>query len=172
MLKLKISSASNENLSDICTIIEEVGNSISDRNVFYIDDRNFISQHINEKGFILIAINKEKIIGFLMVRIPGLEEDNLGLDINLPEDKRNLVAHIESVAVLPEYRGNGIHKSLLLEAEDILEKRGFQYFMATVYPENGASLSNFLWAGYEIASTKQKYSGLMRHILLKEIRIK
>lgn len=165
----KILRASSDNLSDIYTVMEKVGNNISDRSLFYMDDRNFISQHINEKGFILIAIDKEKVIGFLMVRIPGSEEDNLGQDINLPEDQWNLVAHIESVAVLPAYRGNGLHKSLLLEAEDILKKRGFQYFMATVYPENHASLTNFHKAGYEIVSTKLKYGGLMRHILLKKI---
>jgi ribosomal protein S18 acetylase RimI-like enzyme len=136
--------------------------------LFCADSKEFIARHIDEGGFILKAVYNHEIVGFLIVRIPKFEEDNLGFDIHLEHSELEKVAHIESVGILPDHRGKGLQKQLMMEAENLLRKKGFTYLMATVHPKNLPSLNNFIKSGYEIVKTVKKYGGMERHVLLKE----
>lgn len=166
MNEIIISIASMQDVPQIADIMKRVDESLKDKNIFVPDDEDFIRRHIDQNGFILIARDHDKIVGFLIARVPGDASYNLGNDIQLPREELKYVIHMESIAVLPEYRGYGIQKRLIEEAG--IKASDYSYLMATVYPENKYSLNNFLIAGYEIRMTKLKYGGLKRHILLKK----
>ena len=81
------------------------------------------------------------------------------------------VAHMESAAVLPEFRGNGIQKKLLIYGKDHLAEHfpAVKYITATVAPLNIPSLKSFKAAGFKEMLTKEKYNGHMRIILLNNM---
>ncbi len=169
MINYYIEQAYESDVDSISAIMRETEKKLPDQRYYVMDDDVFIKAHIREKGFILVAKSKNETIGFLIVRFPMNEHDNLGNDIGLSSMELSFVAHMESVAVLPEFRGNGIQRALLSAAEKMLKMRGYKYMMATVFPLNTVSVSNFEKMDYSIVDTKVKYNGLQRHIFLKKL---
>jgi len=159
--------ASESDIADVNRIMRLVSSEINDIDVYYADDLDFIKEHITSRGFTLVVIFDEKIVGFLIVRIPNDSEDNLGNDIDLDCSLSEII-HMESVAVLPEHRGHGLQKKLFTTAEITASVQKFRYAMATVSPINKVSLDNMLSLGYQVMTTKEKY-GSIRHIVAKPI---
>lgn len=152
-------------VSAVCGIMQTVYASLENKDLFVPDDRAFIEKHISEKGFILVAVNTDtdEISGFLIVRYPGMEKDNLGREI-LTDDMLLSVAHMESAAVLPAARGNGLEHRLLNHALSLLPDN-IRYCFATVHPKNTASLKSFEKAGFLVIKHCHKYGGLERFVL-------
>lgn len=136
---------------------------------FVSDDCEYVRRHLEEDGLIIVAEGRQgEIAGFMMVDFPGTSERNLGTYLDLEGEELNRVAHMDSVAVLPDYRGNHLHERMLTMAEDILDRMPqYKYRMCTVHPENVYSLRNFQRRGYQIRATVYKYNGLPRHIMYK-----
>jgi ribosomal protein S18 acetylase RimI-like enzyme len=167
MQEIMIRRAAEADVTELFEVMNKVSAALPDKRYFYAEDRAFIKRHIEERGFVLQAAVQEKIVGFLLVRIPEYEEDNLGKNVALSHETLRRVAHMEIVVVTPQYRGLGIQKRVLKEAEKILVEKGYEYLMATVSPLNQYSLNNFLSLGYKIVKTEKKYGGYDRHILMK-----
>ncbi|MPN33003.1 hypothetical protein SDC9_180486 [bioreactor metagenome] len=74
---------------------------------------------------------------------------------------------MDSMAVLPAYRGHKIQKQMVAAGENELAALGYRHLFCTVHPDNHYSLSNLLELGYTIIVTIRKYGGLPRHILYK-----
>ena len=45
---------------------------------FISDDRKYVEAHVEKAGFIIVAEEKGKIIGFFMIDFPGDSERNMG----------------------------------------------------------------------------------------------
>jgi L-amino acid N-acyltransferase YncA len=166
-------------VSLIHEMMEEALVHLPDPSWYVADDETFIRRHIETAGFTLLAFCDRKPAGFLIVRIPGKEEDNLGSYLCSEWEKNHLdpmqellmTAHMESVVVRPAFRGHGIQKALLREAIRLLQEQDFHHLMATVHPDNLASLSSFQACGFQILSTVKKYGGLRRHILYQSLAL-
>lgn len=157
----------------IAAVMEAAVRTAGQPDWFVADRREDIVKHLEQQGLAFLAqAPSGEAAGFLMVHIPGLGPENLGRDLELPESDLPLVAHMESIAVLPRYRGNRLQARLLAAAEEALSDAPYRYYMATVHPENRYSVRNFTDLGYEIAATVKKYGGLDRHILRKQKRTK
>jgi len=165
MNDFNIRLADKNDVPPIHEMMSKISSEIHNIDIFYADEKSFIRRHISDEGFILLATQGENYAGFLIVRFPQGAEDNLAKDSNQPIDPKT-VFHIESVAVLPEFRGNGLQKRLVLEGERLAVSIGYQNAMATVSPHNRYSLSNMLDMGYKVVNTVPKY-GSIRNILLK-----
>ena len=165
-----ITYATEKDVDEIRAVME-IGLAATENKDWYVtDDRAFIERHIAKEGYILKYSVDEKIAGFLIVRHPMLAEDNLGryLD-NCKEDLLLKVAHMESAAVLPEFRGQKIQKKLLMEAEETEHRSGMHYLMCTVHPDNCYSVDNLEQQGYKTILETEKYGGLRRRILCKTL---
>ncbi len=143
--------------------------SIPDKELFCIEDKAFLRRHIQAEGFTLIACAEDVPAAYVQVRIPGYAQDNLGLDASLDQGQLPLVGHVESVAVLPGFRGLGLQRQLTAAAEEMMARRGLVWSMATVAPQNPHSLGNFTSMGYCVVCEKEKYGGHKRCILLKKL---
>lgn len=169
MQEIIIQKADSSDWDQINIIMKTVCDHIVDKAYFFSEGWEELFEYAKKHGYMFTAVCGEIMAGFLLVYIPGREEDNLGYDIDLASEELDLVAHMEVVAVLPQFRGHQIHRKLMEAAEVVIAQDGFRYSMATVYPKNKFSLNNFLDAGYQIIKTKKKYGGLDRHILLKKL---
>lgn len=165
----RIRKAGRADLDDIVMIMEQVKAGMEHPEWYVTDDRQYLEEHLEKKGFILLAVSAEgKTAGFFIVDFPGKARKNLGRIIHLEEPCLELTAHMDSAAVLAEYRGSHLQSRLLTAAEKELEQYPHQYLMCTVHPQNYASLHTMQRHGYVIVATKDMYGGLKRHILYKK----
>lgn len=174
---LTIQKAKLSDTPMIVTLMQEAFSLLPDSSWYVADDEDFVYRHIIKSGFVLNGFWEDAIAGFLMVRIPREEEDNLGYSLISKWEIQNLnptfellkTAHIESTAVRPIFRGHQIQKQLIAEAVTILKRQNFHHLMATVHPDNKASLISFQKNDFQIISTVKKYGGLNRHILYRPL---
>lgn len=138
---------------------------------FVADSREEVADRLAGGGVGLFAVCDGVRAGFLVVDLPGEAPRNLGHDLGLPPEAIARSAHMDSVCVRPAYRGRGLQKRLMGAAEAALAGMGIRHCLATVHPDNAASLASFLSLGYEIAATKPKYGGLIRHIMRKDLPV-
>ena len=161
--------ASKEDVKKIYSLMQKVYNELEDKTLFVLDPLEYVKTQLTKEGFGVIACDKEeRIVAVFIIRYPDLAEDNLGRDIGLKDGQLKEVVHMESVVVLPEYRGRGLQLKMLQYAEKLIDTKNYKYFMATVSPDNPASYQSFEKNGYKYMVTKEKYHGLVRKIYLKE----
>ena len=163
-----IRRAGEQDLPAILNVVDSALKSLSDPTLFLSDGPDFYREHLKDKGFTLLAEIDGAAAAYLAVRFPGLEDDNLMRDLGFPEQELPKAAHMESVAVLPQCRGNGLQKKLIAEAEKQLPGT-IRFSLATVSPQNPGSQKSFLGLGYTVEKTVKKYGGLDRYILLKKL---
>lgn len=161
--------AKEKDVFAIDTVMRTVERELENPSFFVGDDLEFIKKHIKDEGRTVLAKEKEKVVAFLILRFPEKSDDNLGRDIGITAEELLRVVHMESVGVLPEYRGKGLQEKLLTYAEDFLKDEEFCYYMATVAPGNIPSGKNFRKKGYECVLTKEKYGSLLRQIYCKKV---
>jgi ribosomal protein S18 acetylase RimI-like enzyme len=168
-VQLELRLAERTDAAAIHQVMKTAGAAIPDDEWYFVDNLNFVEEHIQQMGFTVVAILGSDVVGFQIVRLPGAEDDNLGREIGLSGEELLKVAHIESAAVLPTHRGEGIQKRMVTWAEELLGRMGYAWYMCTVYPKNIYSLRNLDALGYRIVATRTKYGGFERHILLKSV---
>lgn len=167
-MEFAYSLAKESDSEAIYEIMQEAERGLENKEDFVSDSLDFIKRHIKKEGFIVLAKYGEKpseIAGFFIIRFPREEEDNLGNDLGLKKEEKDRVVHMESAAVLPTFRGRGLQAQMLKFALEKLKPSSI--CLATVSPQNKASLSSFLKEDFHIVLTKEKYQGKLRHILYK-----
>ena len=159
-----------EQVDEIFAIMSGVAAQMEHPEYYVIDDRDYVARHISQEGFTLLWMEGDTVAGFLIVHLPRPGEvHNLGNDLGFSPRQLLLSAHMESAAILPQFRGRGIQKKLLAAAGERVRQMGFQYSLCTVHPDNLPSLKSLQSLGYQIAATKLKYGGKLRHIMKKEL---
>ncbi len=152
----------------IMEVMHKVTQEIKQGSWFVSSEYEFVKRRIEQYGLAVVAENgQKKVVAAFIVCFPVDQEDNLGDDLHLNKEERQLVAHMDTVIVLPEYRGHRLQQRLLAAAEQELAKNRYEYLMCTIHPENKYSLANMRAAGYWVVLTKEKYGGVLRHVLLK-----
>ena len=127
---------------------------------------------LNERGLLIGAYADDQLIGFRALLIPEIDEEHLGLDIGLPEEELSHVIYQEISVVLPEYRGNRLQQKLaevIMKELPNLEEQ-FRYVCCTVAPMNIPSLKDKFSQEMHIAALKEKYAGMRRYILVKDLK--
>lgn len=166
-MEYEIRKATGEDIERINNIMNTIAEGMEHSDYFVSSDLDYITSHIEDAGITYLVLGDDNVMGFLIIDIPGECEHNLGLDIGLGKQDLAGVVHMDTIVVLPEYRGQGLQKIMLRYGEERMKERGCTDFMATVHPNNTASLKSFLDNGYDIQKTKLKYYGYLRHILHK-----
>lgn len=166
-----IRKATPQDVNGIAFVMEQAKKAMPNPQWFVADGRPWIEEHITGHGFTMVATapvgGAEETIAFFMVAFPKSPETNLGFGF-LEENRLGMVAHMDSAAVLPAYRGHHLQGRLLEEAEKELARYPQKYLFCTVHPDNQASLHTMQRHGYVVVGTKTKYGGLLRHVLFKE----
>lgn len=147
-----------------------VYNSLDDKSIFVCENIEYVRRNITEHGFAVVAeTDSGRMAGAFVFEYPGQEINNLGRDIGLLESELDKVVHMDTVVVLPEYRGYGLQERMLVFAENMINKDKYRYYMATAAPCNAPSVNTFIKCGYRIVKVTEKYKGLTRAILRKDI---
>ena len=183
--------ATLEEAYEIWSVMDICYQALKHKEYFICDDLDYVKDILSGHGLGVVACDERgKIVGNLLVKYPGLSEENLGYDvfrkaedssddnsnssslyrecsIMLSEDNLMRVLHMDSASVLPEHRGHGLEHRMIAFAETLVDTSKYHYAFATVAPENTASLKSLEKNGYQVMVTKEKYGGLTRSILMK-----
>lgn len=167
---IRIERAVPADTDEILKLMEEAVLGLQDPAWYVTDGAEYVKSHMEEQGFILKAVSGQQIQGFLSVHIPGQEEEHLGDYLRLNGAEKNLCAYMDSVAVRAKARGQGLMGALLEAAQERLWKEGYRFLLGTVHPQNRFSHENFRKQGYQDIAAAEKYGGLPRVIVCKELR--
>lgn len=168
-MEFVIERTAEEQVNVMHSIMRECVAALSRKEFFVDDTPEVIAERLQNGGFGCIARHGDEIAGFLLVDLPGEAARNLGNDLGWPKEERLKSAHVDTVCVRPAFRGHGLQKRLVAEGEKEMRRRGVVHSLATVHPDNVASLSSMLALDYQIVATKEKYGGLLRHVLVKRV---
>lgn len=137
---------------------------------FVAGDKEYIKQYLQRDGFVLVAQAADgHIAGFFVVAYPQ-EEENLGHYLGFKKEQLAHVAVMDTAVVGSAYRGYGLQGKMLEKAESMIDRDKFYYLMCTVHPDNRFSRHNMETHGYEVKATVRCYGGLLRYVLLKNIK--
>ena len=168
--------AALKDAGEIHSIMDTCYQALEHKEYFICDDLEYVKDILSGHGFGIVACDENgKIVGNLLIKYPGLSEENLGYDVNessigLTPDNLNRVLHMDSASVLPEHRGHGLECKMITYAETLVDTSKYCYSFATVAPENTASLKSLKRNGYQVMTTKEKYEGLIRCVMMKELK--
>lgn len=161
--------ANEEDLPEICRIVKLAGESVPVKEWFEAEDEEFLAKHIREEGFTLLAKKNGQTAAIMIVRIPGLAEDNLGEYLKISREEMKRVAHLEIAVVVPEYQGYGLQYELFCQSEAIVKNKQMRYLMATVHPDNIYSFRNMEKLGMKAVLETKKYGGKRRYVMSKTL---
>ena len=171
-MEFRIEPVVMDEFREIAQVIETVWEGLERKEWFAADDEEYVFRMMSTGqgiGFKAVEAVSGCMAGVFMAVVPGMEPDNLGRDIGLGDQELPYVVHMDTVAILPAYRGNRLQFRLMQAAEEEIRSRGYRYLMCTVHPDNRYSRDNILAQGYRVAAAKEKYGGYPRDILLKEL---
>lgn len=192
--KYTLRLAALEEAHEIWSVMDTCFQALEHKEYFICDDLDYVKDILSGHGFGVVACDENgKIVGNLLVKYPGLSDENLGYDVfmkmdvrlidgrnqpflqntNLPitlsEENLIRVLHMDSASVLPEHRGHGLECRMITFAETLVDTSKYCYSFATVAPENMASLKSLEKNGYQIIVTKKKYTDLVRCVMMKKL---
>lgn len=163
-----------KDLHEIIQINDEIWRELQNKDLYYIEgtDEEFINDVLINNGLLLKVVDVEtaKIVGFLIVK----RKINKNAEIMQTFLNDNVEEYIEmdTVGILPSYRGMHLQQRLILEAEKmILDRKDkfIKYSIATVHPENIPSLKSLLNIGYKIIEEKIMYNNKRRYVVKKDL---
>jgi len=185
--------ATFEEAYEIWSVMDICYQTLEHKEYFICDDLDYVKDILSGHGLGVVACDETgKIVGNLLVKYPGLSEENLGYDvfrkaedssddnsnssslyrecsIMLSEDNLMRVLHMDSASVLPEHRGHGLEHRMIAFAETLVDTSKYHYAFATVAPENTASLKSLEKNGYQVMVTKDKYGEFVRSVMMKAL---
>ena len=185
--------ATLEEAYEIWSVMDICYQALEHKEYFICDDLDYVKDILSGHGLGVVACDERgKIVGNLLVKYPGLSEENLGYDvfrkaanssddnsnssslyrecsIMLSEDNLMRVLHMDSASVLPEHRGHGLEHRMIAFAETLVDASKYHYAFATVAPDNIASLKSLAKNGYQVMVTKEKYGKFVRSVMMKAL---
>lgn len=164
--------ADTHDLLPVYHLMVEVLNLMEEKTWFVPETQDSLREVLEEnKGFLLLAIHEpsQSIAGYFMILFPGINEKNLGCQLQFTEEQLALSCHMESTVVHPLHRGHHLQTRMALKAQEYLSQQPYRYAFATVHPDNQYSLESMLRSGYQVVKEAKLYGGLDRLILKKDL---
>lgn len=121
--------------------------------IYFSDETGEVSKTETETEEITVMPEDEEKRGFL-IYLAHLGQDVVGkVNIQLLSSEGG----IYGLGIKPNDRGKGLGRSLLLQAMDVIQKKGLQTAMLQVEAENETALNLYKSCGFSIRSTMKYY---------------
>lgn len=169
---IQIEKITIDDIQEIMNLLVTVHDQMEHKEWYVIDDLEYYEHFLQTGkavGYKAVDSGSGELLGVFIGIIPDRKELHLGYDCGLSEEQVKSEAIMDTTAVLPKARGQNLQYRLMDAVEKDLKNRGYRYLTATIHPDNPYSLRNALKRNYKIMTTKEKYGGYIRHILLKDL---
>lgn len=170
----EMSFLEESNLQEIMELQGIIVRSLPDPEIFWTHPVEYFREIFEVERSVIGVLTEDGLAAYSLIYIPGeggaLEgRENLGKDIDLSEDDRKKVAHLQATVVHPDYRGNSLQRRMAKHHLDVLKNKGCEHILCTISPKNPASLRNIMSCGFVIKGLKVKFGGWWRYIMYKNI---
>ncbi|MDJ1112047.1 GNAT family N-acetyltransferase [Macrococcus sp. S115] len=157
---MKIKFANNTNIQAILDVQKAAIQEIGNKDMLVTLSEEEIVQNVND-GVLCICQIDERIVAFRSMHIPV--DDYLGKYIALDPSDRDRLIYSDITVVHPDYRGRGLQKKL---GEWLFQEIDDKYtiIMATVHPDNIASIKDKFHHGMKIVALDNVYDDKIRYI--------
>lgn len=161
----RIEVLSEKHLDEVLKLNRLVYDLLPNKQILSLDNYEEMYEDLNKGGVVLGVLNNEnKIVAYRYASFPGLEDKNLGYDLNIPIELEK-VCQLETTVVHPDFRGNDTQNRLVGIMKGIAKERGYTDLTCTVSPYNYHSLYNIMRNGLKIRVLRRKYDDLLRFVL-------
>ena len=162
MISLRM--AGLQDVPDIMEIMHKAHGAMEDPGAYITDSQEYVTHYVEKDGFVLLAEEDGKAVGFFMAAAPGLQENNLGRYLGFSPEALRQTMMMDSAAVLPDDQGRGVMGRMFQRAVELAQER-YPYLVGTVAPNNYASLRNFEKNGFTQRMTITKPGGQVRLLM-------
>lgn len=158
-----------EQVPQLRKLQSEVIAALPDANTLQpLSDEEF-SYILTGHGLMIGVFVADELIAFRALLEPMIDDEHLGRDCGIPEQKLPRVLYQEISNVSPRYRGYGLQKTMAQIIMKQIDLSRFDYICATVKPLNIPSLKDKFAQGMVVAGLKEKYGNKLRYIFYKEL---
>ena len=99
--------ATESDVPEIMAVMTAAHEAMADPSAYITDEEEYVADHVNNPGFILLSEIAHKVAGFFLVSVPELGESNLGYYLNFSKDQAPYTALMDSVSGAARISGNG-----------------------------------------------------------------
>ncbi|WP_456249811.1 GNAT family N-acetyltransferase [Longispora urticae] len=146
---------------------ERVRSGLADPGVFQTSTPEFLSYCLDGGGRCYGVRHGPETVAYRLVYYPRDREFNLARDSALPPGEHGLVAHWDTIAVLPDWRGHGLARLLNTTALRDVAGTGLRHLFATSAPGNPHGIGSLLSAGFRPVRLVRKFGGRLRFLLYR-----
>ena len=167
---IQIRRVGTEETERYLSFLHDVKAGMAQDDWFYLDPDDEAREMMEEGSMQLwFAEEGDTLVGVFSLIVPGLKSFNLGYDLGFETQMLERVIHMDTAAVHPSFRGHDLQYRMMMAAEEDLRKIGGAILLCTIHPENQYSVRNVLRQGYSVEKKLEKYGGVIRYILRKDL---
>jgi GNAT superfamily N-acetyltransferase len=159
----------SSHLEEVKELQEIISQSLPDKEIFRLTTVQEFKEHLGQERSVIGVLAEDDLIAYDIISFPGEGAENFGSDIDIFPEELKKVAHLKAVVVHPDFRGNGLQRSLSRVHLEVIRDAGYEHVCSTVSPKNWISVENYFANGFVIKGLKIKYGGLLRYIMYKNI---
>lgn len=126
---------------------------------------DFFAQHVEDRGRIFGIRRAGALIAYGVLGLPTGSDYNFGVWAGLPDALLGEVAQVDGVAVHPEERGHGLHRTLIRHRVAAARAAGRRFIYTTVAPMNTPSRRNMLAEGFAVIALRYLFGGYPRYLM-------
>lgn len=137
------------------------------------DSEAFFADHFTGEGRILGVLVDDRLIAYAILSLPAGPDyryDRFVEDLNLPASDWCRTAQLTGVAVLPEWRGNHLHRRLCKWRLELARATGRWHVAAVSAPGNPYSWRNLLAVGLRVKGIKLLGGDQLRYLFHTDLR--
>jgi hypothetical protein len=152
-------------LDQILYLQNIVTKNLSDPISYYVESIEFFCKQIVIENGAIGLFKEDQLVGFNMASFPGLDEENLGIDVGIKQEELLLVAQFGPVAIHPDHRKRGLLNKIIERHINSIKEIGYKHICLTIAPSNYPAIRAAMAQGFIIKRLKLKYNNLLRYIL-------
>ena len=148
----------------------QIHQELRDSTLMIQESDSFFARHLHSSGRILGVFAGYRLIAYAVLGLPKIDDPyNFGHYLSWDGRKRQYVAHLDGVGVLPGWRGHGLHHRLGKARITMASNQQRRYILATVAPHNGFSLANLRSLGLQVRHVIADFGGFERLLLYRDL---
>lgn len=146
---------------------ERIRSALPDPSVFQTSTPEFLAYCLGDGGLCYRVVHDGETVAYRIVYFPRRREFNLAKDTALPPEEYDRVAHWDTVAVLPAWRGHGLARLMNRRALADVADTGARHLLATSSPANPHGVRTLMEAGFRPVGLVRKFGGRLRFLLYR-----